>query len=565
MADTTIALLDTPKRQTLSALATTLRTTLKDWEKSFAASHNHRKPDKDDIKACTETAKTYKEYNRVRDVLAGKLPPGVLSSPTQQRRTSHIKRDSSINGEALSEYQSTPPKKQSGHPPQHSHYVAPVSASPRPLAKTAIGPTPQRDGKVLGLFDMLSGRRTHSTPSTRKRKIDALMEGPGQSPVGVVAQTPTKDRRHDDLNGNLVDHLNGTPQSSAKRQRHSRTPASAGKKFMLSQFFATPPSMRVGKVGQSHGTGALNLTPQSSKTPLRTHVLSSQPEITGDEQMPEPDATPAYLRRSHSFKDRLLSVTSKQSVSEQQPSGTKRLLTSPSRSSIGPQALHTSRSAPKPLSEIVRGLQKIEDERHDDDLEALRELEDAHINVLLGDSQTDEASLQSSQATKEQVTTKVWRKKGQKRTTRRSHIRPVKMRPQEDIHWGALNSGEDDENIVEETQLGGTFLEQPLEHGGQGRPTNDQDAHAQPLPDADLDNAGSDDELEGVPGGKAAKSKIATGDRSRPKKSTSKEGEMKGSTINPNAVSHMNFRSLKIKNKNSKAQGSRARFGRKGR
>jgi hypothetical protein len=35
-------------------------------------------------------------------------------------------------------------------------YDSPSSASPRQYLVTAIGPTPQRDGKVLGLSDLLS-------------------------------------------------------------------------------------------------------------------------------------------------------------------------------------------------------------------------------------------------------------------------------------------------------------------------------------------------------------------------------------------------------------------------
>jgi hypothetical protein len=43
------------------------------------------------------------------------------------------------------------------------------------------------------------------------------------------------------------------------------------------------------------------------------------------------------------------------------------------------------------------------------------------------------------------------------------------------------------------------------------------------------------------------------------------KAKRRGPTINPNAVSHQNFRSLKIRNKNTKGQGGNGRFGRKGR
>src|SRR5256714_9778993 len=91
-----IHLVEAPRQTTLAAYATTLRAKLKQWEKSFAASHSGQKPGKEDIKACFEIAKTYKEYNRVRDVLDGKLGVGSLDdavkrSPTagKSRRRKH--------------------------------------------------------------------------------------------------------------------------------------------------------------------------------------------------------------------------------------------------------------------------------------------------------------------------------------------------------------------------------------------------------------------------------------------------------------------------------------------
>src|SRR5436305_1717488 len=166
-----VHLIDTPKRSALAAHSTSLRTKLKQWEKSFAASHSGQKPGKEDIKACLEIAKTYKEYNRVRDVLDGKLgveslDDAVKRSPTAGKgRRKHGTRGNSSEVEARRDavYAHTPRK--ANRPPHQGQNVAcpnlldsydpPTSASPRRSLLTAIGPTPQRDGKVLGLFDLL--------------------------------------------------------------------------------------------------------------------------------------------------------------------------------------------------------------------------------------------------------------------------------------------------------------------------------------------------------------------------------------------------------------------------
>src|SRR2546423_9781022 len=237
-------LIDTPSRTALVAHSTTLRTKLKQWEKSFADSHSGQKPGKDDIKACVEIAKTYKEYNKVRDVLAGKLNFNSLGdatrvSPTARKGGRNKHEPAGHNNEAMPTGQvvnvSTPSRASAGSS-QTRTATHPTSASPRQYSVAAIGPTPQRDGKVLGLFDLLSnsGDTSQATPSTRKRKVNALGYAAQADDVGNergIVQTPSRKRaRKGSAAGDLLDHLDGdTPDGS---QRHSRTPASEGKKFM---------------------------------------------------------------------------------------------------------------------------------------------------------------------------------------------------------------------------------------------------------------------------------------------------------------------------------------------
>jgi DNA replication and checkpoint protein len=620
----TVHLIDTPKRSALAAHSTSLRTKLKQWEKSFAASHSGQKPGREDIKACLEIAKTYKEYNRVRDVLDGKLgveslDDAVKRSPTAGKggRRKHGARKNSSETEARGDAAYVPTPRKASRPPHQGpnvpfpnlldSYDPPSSASPRRYLVTAIGPTPQRDGKVLGLFDLLSnsGRSSQATPSTRKRKIDILGDDANRGVGGsVIEQTPSRKRtRVENDGGDLLDHLDdSTPRG---HQRHSRTPTSEGKKFMLSQFFATPSTMRfaaiAGGLNETLEDQAVDRVASAQQTPLRTHVLGSRVNRTGDIDLPALDATPAYLKRSCSFKDRLLSVSaSTTGATEFQKTN---LLT-------GPPTLRRYKCGPKPLSEIVRGLRQMEDEQHDDDLDALREMESARANVLVGDSQATETGAGTGNGSmgvgveageENRAFTKVWRKKGQKRTTRRANMRPVKMKPKKENQWVAEDSGSEDgvgSEAVEEMQQVVNGAQETLNDGEEqylGEVLSSHAARAQGstkvVEDHKNDSAsgsssefednsdrGELDDYEEGTGHKVRGKRICNNDsEAKTTKSTREKGKDKDTgtadkakqkkrpTINPNAVSHQNFRSLKIRNKNSKAKGGRGRFGRKGR
>lgn len=620
-----VHLLDTPKRTSLTAHSTTLRTKLKDWEKSFAAIHEGRKPGKDDIKNCPDISKAYKEYNRVRDVLAGKLDAQALQSPrTKKTSTSgrHGNGNSNNTEGRIDAKVTFTPQKIKGphrhethpmHPNQIDPYDPPASASPRPYLLNAIGPTPQRDGKVLGLFDLLSnsGRSSKSTPTARKRNIDAAQDIPGEQANaadsgGMIAQTPSRKRsRNEDRVGDLLEHLDGGPDS-ASRQRHQRTPASEGKKFMLSQFFTTPSTMRFATITEeeNHSPKATNT---GDKAPLKSHVLRDQSHDVAKTELAAPDATPAYLKRSYSFKDRLLSVSTSTSgtirAHNANASQNATTFTSPSAVRTGPPTLRRYKSGPKPLSEIVRGLRKIEDERHDDDLDALRELEGGGpINALVEDSQfagldDGEAELvaEADDDTENHPPRRLWKKKGQKRSTRRANMRPVKMKPRDDNVWVAEDAGDDDSDggddednqsaAVQEMQ---DVAVQKKVRGGNERPIAEGSVSGAESGDVDYDDDDEefdgDDADENVNGthkilknrhGRSTSnprhdkhdfSTSETGKATKQKRKVKDKAEKKtGPTINPNAISHMNFRSLKIKNKNSKAKGGRGKLGRKGR
>jgi DNA replication and checkpoint protein len=583
-----------PTRTDLASECHELRAALKEWEKSFAEANAGRKPGKEDIKKNAEVAAKYRKYNRTRDVLDGKRDPKSLhaDSPSVRNHKSTSSLRSREQETTVSPWDSqvfaTPRRTRKSvgesHPSTLDPYDAPpASSSPHPyIFRNAIGPTPQRDGKLLGLFDLLSNQG--STPSTHKRKADAL---DGKADGVNVAQTPS--RRPTKASGDLLDP---SGQSSGGRH-HSRTPASDGKKFMLSQFFATPSAMRFAGIPEEDGEDAATKG-TVDRTPLRTKVLGGNAEIGANGKNPL-ENTPAFLRRTTSFNQRLLSASG--TVSQPPASDHNLSFASPTTVRRGPP---TRPFKGRGLSEIVRGLRQMEDHDNDDDdgMEVLREIEETEMNILVGHSQ-NEAELPALGG----EPTRTWKKRGQKRTTRRVIMRPTtfqskpKARPPN--HRDEGNELEDEIAKVEETQApprpaGATIDDeddmdelQPLSQGHNGKEEveNAIDVFVSGGEEKDHDDGLSDsdfDELASSPPPKKRKT-IPTSDqnreattqpfikpsRGRPEKADqsndtkakedTEQKKKKKKGINPNATSHMNFRSLKIRNRNSKGKG---RFGR---
>ena len=135
-----------------------------------------------------------------------------------------------------------------------------------PQGPTVIGPTPQRDGIVLGLFDELPF--AYDTPSKPRNIL---------GDVGLnVPQTPSR---------RLQDAASETSLES--RARGERTPLSAGKRFLLNQF-VTPKKRRLDEQG----------TPSSTLQGLATPAFLRRDNVLGaiDEEN-EPTPRPAPWKR----------------------------------------------------------------------------------------------------------------------------------------------------------------------------------------------------------------------------------------------------------------------------
>jgi hypothetical protein len=586
--------------------------------------HSGQKPGKEDIKACLEIAKTYKKYNRVRAMLAGKseakiLEPATASSPIISKageerggaggqysdleiREDAVQVSTPRTTKVSSIRRPSPP-----HPNTLDPYDPPTSASPRSYIATAIGPTPQRDGKILGLFDMLSnsGSSSRATPSVGKRNLDTLVQRDSDVySEQVVAQTPSRKRvRSGGRGGDTLDILD--LNSPKKNQRHSKTPTSEGKKYMLNQFFATPSTLRFGTIAKEqdalYGGQPTDRDASPRRTPLRAHVLGRRADSATETETLALDTTPAYLRRSFSFKDRLLSASASNNMSS---NSQKTDLSSPTSTPAGPPTLRRYKCGPKPLSEIVRVLRQMDDERHDDDWDALRETESGQTNILVRESQptTIAARTMERGTTQEvivgdehRVSQKVWKKKGQKRTTRRTNMRPVKIKPKKENQWVAVDSENEDWDELEAAEEKHDAIQQskPAMKDEESNvpaaslsPSRDREFETKDIAvDREIDKPdGSDagfepesnyhevDNCDEISESKAAGNTIrdvgSSAEATEPisekakhkHKNVAGKAKGKGPFINPNAVSHQNFRSLKIRHKNAKSRSGRRRF-----
>ena len=211
------------------------------------------------------------------------------------------------------------------------------------------------------------------------------------------------------------------------------------------------------------------------------------------------------------------------------------------------------RPAAKGLSDLVKGLRDMEDEKLDEELEMLRELEGdfgpnsrtSQPKVLVDDSQRpdmplgpdggleseDEENMEKEGLGRDGKPLKIWKKKGQKRTTRRVLMKPnvAKWKPEPAWKGEAESEEEDEQTVVEQPQL------------ATQRPNEDYE-----------DELASEEHANEAEGGKKKTKKKVDGN---------KQGFV-AKVKKISATAHANFRALNIKNKQSKGKRG-ARFGRR--
>ena len=482
-----------------------LRQELKEWEQQFAANNADRKAGREDIKkhpaigtidphlSCTmltcPLAAKYKEYTKLRDVLSGKSGshqhcaypsqhrPGKrkadLSSVTQPSHTS--KRIKNIE---------TPSK--APHPAAIDPYDSPSAIRAllgTPTRRTAIGPTPQRDGKALGLFDLLSEDEAAAGDAAGSSRL--------QSPGSKSHLTPR--RAHQAV---VASPLHG-----------SRTPTSSGKRFLLDSF-ATPSKRKAG----------------GTFTPLRS---ASKLQFS----------TPAFLRRD---RQRVVTLDA---VAEEGP------IRMPARPPI------------RGLSSMLASLRKMEDEQLDDELDVLRELENESIEPAkpsmmedqgqgVSDLEGTKVGSQEQDESRNGKPARVWKKRGQKRTTKRVIMRPVRSKPRPTKTINHDHDGEhdgDDESAQRES----------VQHQSNPHFNPDDDRAPSNSDDADYDSTASQprDRRQEAADARLVQAEM---DRASHRQEGTDEGPVKRAARKISAQAHANFRRLKIR---SQGKG-KGKFGR---
>jgi DNA replication regulator SLD2 len=373
---------------------TLLRDELKSWENNFKLENGGRKPTREDIRSHATIAAKYKLFNSLR------YPESVkqtVETPKKSSRRRDIP-DNALRERAPNAATTTPRGKlfkslDNSQPP----ILSPVREEPPTPAfiRNGLGPTPQRDGHVLGIFDMLP----NGTPSKR-------------------SPSPTEDHG---------DAVHATPSKNSTRpidSALSRTPQSSSKRYFLDSFITTPGKRK----REDDEVG----TPSSSKKLF---------------------ATPSFLRRiSHPMAP----------IDEEE-----------SNAMLPPRRMKPlSRS----FSSIIQELKNQEEERMEDEWDVLNELEAEENGVTATKKQAAQVQVADSQLvimplgpdrapgeseSEEEVALganglprKVPKKKGAKRTTRKSNLKPVLNKPKKAVDMEE-KAESDAEEAVGETQLDG--------------------------------------------------------------------------------------------------------------
>ena len=258
------------------------------------------------------------------------------------------------------------------------------------------------------------------------------------------------------------------------------------------------------------------------------------------------DDTPAFLRRDNQRVD----------VGKETVFGDEEAV------SWSPVAIRKlPQAAGRGLSALVRGLREMEDEDLDEELAMLREMESEsahrkHLDqpkVLVNDSQrpdmplgpdggleSDEDDVEYADEGKgrDGKPLKVWKKKGQKRTTRRVLMKPNTAKWKPEPAWTIGQSKEDEDGIAETQTASADQSTEWKERACDIEECEDMEGSQGVMEAENGTRDVSDEDLEKKAGlAMKAKKKIS-------------------------ATAHANFRALKIRNKQSRAKKG-GRFGRK--
>ncbi|KAF1810842.1 hypothetical protein P152DRAFT_467566 [Eremomyces bilateralis CBS 781.70] len=557
-----------------------LRLELKAWERDFSARNAGRKAGRDDIKQDEIIAGKYKEYNRLRSANSSKPPqsPSQSRQPSKPKDTPKQLLGTPRVSRKLFQKQNAPPLPPSSPSPQGPKPILSPSKDPAAEAATtpshprvfftSVGPTPQKNGRVLGLFDLLSSGEP-TPPSHRRRGADlfsptraALTEASGRMNVLV---TPSATRYTDA--GNAKPAHDGTPVKAGaengaeedpeeimtgRKRKWARTPGSGnGGRFWM-DLFVTPGKRR--KLFDAE-MGAVGETPRK--------------EMGGE--------TPRFLRRDQGQFEGLDAVTEEDDGAEVK---SPEVVVRPWK-----------RGLRRTVSSVVERLRRVEQERKVDEEERARR-EDSILREVEAGWEEEEEKSRRTQEGVEQPTTAVGKQ------TEAPHealdeapdevpdevpdegpdegpeeASDEEPQPEEDYvdmvpetqDIFATKSGEEDRfdedlEAAEDPRPEDTSQGFVRKKKGQKRQTKrviSKSNHLDsPICSMSLTISHDSDDLEdgaGSENGSAYGDEEIGSDAEHAKDTSKPKLKSKKRTVNP--LAHTNFRKLKIKNQNSKAKG----------
>ena len=292
--------------------------------------------------------------------------------------------------------------------------------------------------------------------------------------------------------------------------------------------------------------------PSGAKSKLLNDLLTPPTRRTVDYSTPAPrsvvsnlrfDDTPAFLRRD----------SQRANMSKEDILGDERVSWSPIAIRKPPKV------AGRALSALLRGLRAMEDEALDEELDALREMESESASrnslqqpkVLDNHSQRPDmplgpdGGLESGEdgvgyaddgKRRDGKPMKAWKKKGQKRTTRRVLMKPNTVKWKPEPAWKVDQADGDNKDCAAETQTLST--------------------------DRSKSYACDSDDYEDIDGGQGATGARNVRRDALDQSLRKKQGSAKSIKKKISATAHANFRALHIKNKQSKVKKG-GKFGRK--
>jgi hypothetical protein len=337
-----------------------------------------------------------------------------------------------------------------------------------------------------------------------------------------------------------------------RARKHSLTPASSGKKFFLSNFFVNPSTVRYAAI---IGNG-------EDKNP-HYMAFERKGQISPPADVTE-SGTPTFLRRRNFF-------SLKESSQVNIRSNTVRM----QQNVVG-----------KGLSSLIERLRKMEDEKLDNELGGLRELEaeqPGQADVIFGESQV---AVDVGSVARTDSTSKKWQKKGQKRTTRRVTIKPprMKVKLEQEQHDGGEESEDElavslerhraafNRNKTKRREVDKSKNNEPgILHGAEPQPASASASNYESCLDPDDDSVQRQslrmsNTAVTVLGRHISKQMFPT---EQPTDSQIRAQKKERKTSNGKRIkaeAHANYRALKMPSKGSKRRGGMGiRFGRRGR